>query len=53
MPDIPVGPHHDVPPPPPPHHPPHHGDEINPHEEILEALRRIEDRLVAIEEKLR
>lgn len=53
MPDIPVGPHHDVPPPPPPHYPPHHGDEIPPHEEILEVLRRIEDRLVTIEEKLR
>lgn len=36
MPDIPVGPHHDVP----------------PHEEVLEVLRRIEDRLVRIEEKL-
>lgn len=50
MPDMPVGPrHHDVPP--PPHHPPHDYD-IPPHEEILEVLRRIEDRLVRIEEKL-
>lgn len=53
MPDIPVGPgHHGAPPPHhPPHHPPH-GHDIPPHEEILEALRRIEDRLVSIEEKL-
>src|SRR3989344_6576294 len=56
MPDIPVGPgHHDHNPPPPPHHPPHHpphGHDNPPHEEILEVLRRIEDRLVRIEEKL-
>jgi len=50
--DVPVGPHHDVPPPPPPHHPPHHGHDIPPHEELLEVLRRIEDRLIRIEEKL-
>lgn len=51
MPDMPVGPQHDVPPP-PPHHPPHH-DDIPPHEEILDVLRRIEDRLGRIEESLR
>lgn len=53
MPDFPVRGHHHDAPPPPPHHPPHNGDEIPPHEEILEVLRRIEDRLIAIEEKLR
>lgn len=53
MPDFPVGGYHRDVPLPPPHHPPHHGDEIPPHEEILEVLRRIEDRLVTIEEKLR
>lgn len=54
MPDIPVGSNqpHDVPPPPPPHHPPHHGHDRPPHEEVLEALRRIEERLIRIEEKL-
>lgn len=54
MPDIPVGLNrpHDVPPPPPPHHPPHHGHDRIPHEEVLEALRRIEERLSRIEEKL-
>lgn len=52
MPDIPVGPSrpHDVPP--PPHHPPHHGPDRPPHEEVLECLRRIEERLSRIEEKL-
>lgn len=53
MPDIPVRPPHesyDEPPPPPPHHghkppPPHHF-------EITEVLRRIEERLARIEEKL-
>lgn len=53
MPDIPVGPMrpHDVPPA-PPHHPPHNGHNRPPHEEVLEALRRIEERLSRIEEKL-
>lgn len=55
MPDIPVRPPHepfDEPPSPPP---PHHGHRPPPpphHEEILEILRRIEERLVRIEEKL-
>ena len=44
----PHGPHH--PPHHGPHHDPHHGEP--PHEEILEALRRIEDRLKRIEYKL-
>ena len=56
MPDIPVGPgNHDHDHPHQPHHPPHHpphGHDNPPHEEILEVLRRIEDRLVRIEEKL-
>lgn len=54
MPDIPIGSNrpHDVPPPPPPHHPSHHGHDRPPHEEVLEALRRIEERLSRIEEKL-
>ncbi len=50
--DVPVGPHHDVPPPPPPLHLPHHGHDIPPPEEVLEVLRRIEDRLIRMEEKL-
>ena len=50
MPDVPVKPHHDVPPPPPPHHGPH--PKPPHHEEIIEVLRRIEDRLRRIEEKL-
>lgn len=58
MPDVPVHPEHEGhehphphehhgPPPPPPHHgpPPHHL-------EMMEALRRIEDRLARIEEKV-
>ena len=48
MPDIPVYPQDEQgPPPPPPHHgpPPHH-------REIIDALRRIEDRLARIEEKI-
>ena len=53
MPDIPVDPHdHGYNSPPPPHHPPH-GHDAPPHEEILEVLRRIEDRLARMEEKLR
>lgn len=54
MPDIPVRPQHepyDEPPPPPP--PPHHGHRPPlHHEEILEVLRRIEEKLARIEERL-
>lgn len=55
MPDIPVGPPHGPhgpfdEPPPPPHH--GHGPLPPPHREIMEALRRIEERLVKIEERL-
>lgn len=53
MPDIPVRPPHepyDEPPPPPP---PPHGHRPPPHhEEIIQAFRRIEERLARIEEKL-
>lgn len=52
MPDIPVRPSHEPYDEPPP---PHHGHRPSPpphHEEIMEALRRIEERLVRIEEKL-
>lgn len=58
MPDIPVRPPHepyDEPPTPPPPPPPHHGHGAPPpphHFEVMEALRRIEERLARIEEKL-
>lgn len=55
MPDIPVGPSHEPhrpydEPPPPPHH--GHGHPPPPHKEIMEVLRRIEERLERIEERL-
>lgn len=50
MPDVPVKPQHDTLPPPPPHHGPYH--EPPHHEQIMEALRRIEDSLRKIEEKI-
>jgi len=60
MPDIPVGPEHEGnrPPPPPGHQGPHdHGHGHHPpppphHREMMESLRRIEDRLTRIEEKV-
>jgi hypothetical protein len=58
MPDLPVNPPSDRPAPPPPpkhpshpHHPHHKGPEKH-HQEIMEVLRRIEDRLARIEDKL-
>ncbi len=58
MPDVPVNPPHEPGPPPPPHGhhgppppPPHHGPPPH-HVEMMEALRRIEDRLARIEEKV-
>jgi len=58
MPDIPVGPEHEghKPPPPPGHHGPHdHGHHPPPpphHREMMESLRRIEEKLARIEEKV-
>jgi hypothetical protein len=51
--DIPVGPPHQPPPPPHGHGPHRHGPPPPPHHvEMMEALRRIEDRLARIEEKV-
>lgn len=58
MPDVPVNPPHEPGPPPPPHShhgppppPPHHGPPPH-HREIMDVLRRIEDRLARLEEKV-
>ena len=54
MPDIPVMPPepHGPPPPPPGHHGPGHGPHEH-HHEIMDMLRRLEERLQRIEERLR
>jgi len=54
MPDIPVMPPepHGPPPPPPGHHGPGHGPHEH-HHEIMDMLRRIEERLQRLEERLR
>lgn len=57
IPDLPVNPSQEPGPPPPPHEhhgpppPPHHGPPPH-HREIMDALRRIEDRLARLEEKV-